>query len=197
MAQGKKNRKGKSSGKVGSDPEAIHDFGGKGDFGVAATPGKDRDYVARNTKASDPGATQPRSAEHEGVRTHGAGGTVSGEGSSSGGDLDTDIIGVGTGGSGFATPTDYVPRADDTDGSSDEMGSGRSRGDNQDSVGNVGGPRPVHRTMPRANLDETAPGAGSDSATSQASGDDAFVGEVSSGEARGEDEDPDQAGRPA
>ena len=40
----------------------------------------------------------------------------SGPGSSSGGDIDTDIIGVGTGGSGLAaTPADEPPGPDDTD----------------------------------------------------------------------------------
>ena len=201
MAERKTPREGKAMGKVGSDREALKQIG-KGDFGVpAGEAGPDRDYVSQNAKASDRGAAQPSSAEFQGNRTHGAGGKASGVGSSSGGDLDTDIIGVGTGGSGIAanTPLEHRPGPDDSDGTSNEMGSGApAKGENQDGIGKVGGPRPVHRAIAQANRDAAEPvGTGSDAANNpQESGDDSFRGEVSSGDGRGEDENPDGSSEP-
>lgn len=176
-----------TKGKVGSDPEAAKSFGGKHDFGVPANKGRtpDRDYTSHNVKASDPGNAQPDSSEFTGVRTHGAGGKASGEGSSSGGDIDPDIIGVGTGGSGIAaSPPGHRVGADDTDGTTDEMASGpHAKGENETDVGKVGGPRPVYRSMAQANPDlQDPPGnQGSDAGTNpDARGDDSFRGEVSS-----------------
>jgi hypothetical protein len=95
-------RQAKKSGKVGSDPRAVRKVGGKRDFGVPET-GRERDraYVSQETKANDPGAMPERSA-NPGNRVTGVGGNASGVGSSSGGDIDTDLIGVGAGGSGLA-----------------------------------------------------------------------------------------------
>ncbi len=197
MARKKKQPDKKKHGKVGSDPEALKEIGGEGDFGIpAGKSGPDRDYVSGNVRASDRGASQPGSQEFTGDRTHGAGGKASGVGSSSGGDLDTDFIGVGTEGSGLAAnpPDKHRPGPDDSDGSPGEMGSGPSQGDNPPKdVGKVGGPRPVYRSMAKAHSDNAEPGASDTSANPQQREEDSFRGEVSSGEARGEDQDPDQS----
>ena len=92
----------KTSGKVGSNPRAARQFGGKRDFGVPETEHeRDRAYVSEETKANDPGG-RPEHSANPGNRVTGAGGNASGTGSSSGGDIDTDLIGVGTGGTGVA-----------------------------------------------------------------------------------------------
>jgi hypothetical protein len=89
---------------------------------------------------SDPGAAQPFAFEQDGVRDHGAGGP----GSASGGDIDPDIVGVGTGGSGlsFSGNVGRPPGPDDSDGSSDEFASGgHAEGRNQ-----PGGQTPIRGT---------------------------------------------------
>lgn len=184
------------SWKPGSQAADARNVGGKGDFGVpvGTGPSRERNYVSENTKRSDPGATHARAGEDgaDGARTAGAGGVDGGEGSSSGGDLDPDITGVGFGGSGLASsaPTGR-PGADDTTGSSDEFASGRhARGDNQTHVGEVGGAKRVAGSTVRGGVDmQTGPwGQGADAATNPAvRGDDAFAGEVSTGEAMGQD----------
>lgn len=191
----KRSKPGRSSGKLGSDPQAIHEFGGKGDFGAPAGDQDrgTRDYVSRSTKRSDRGAAQPESFEHMGRRNHGALSPDSGPGSGSGGDLDTDIIGVGTGGSGLAQspPAGHRPGPDDSTGSSDEMASGpHARGKHQKKdVGKIGGPSPVYRSIAQSQADAEQPGQGADSATNpDARQDDSFTGEISSSEASGRDE---------
>jgi hypothetical protein len=193
-----------NEGKVGSDPEAIHQFGGKHDFGVPADDRHtvEREYVSENTKASDPGAAQPASSEFEGNRTHGAGGKATGDGSSSGGDLDPDLIGVGTGGSGVAdNPAKFDrPGADDTEGSSSDMASGPpAKGENQTGVGKIGGPiGEPHRGDATVNPegDITTQGPGDAAANMEHEQADAFPGEVSFHEAEGED-NPEGQDNPA
>src|SRR5439155_7352562 len=112
--------------KPGSEADQAKMVGTKGDFGVPENPKQrgERDYVSKNTKVSDRGAAQPFAWEHMGVRDHGAGARSAGHGSSSGGDLDTDIIGVGTGGSGIsASGPGRPPGHDDSNGSSNEFAS--------------------------------------------------------------------------
>jgi hypothetical protein len=176
--------------------------GGKGDFGApAGGDGRtaDRDYVSRNTKASDPGAAQPFGYEQDGVRDHGAGGRASGPGSASGGDLDPDVVGVGTGGSGVSLSgnVNRPPGPDDSDGSSDEFASGaHAQGRNQ-----PGGPTVIRGTTHSRDLDaSTGDVQGASAVTNpvhELGGDvthaprdgasDAFAGEISEGEARGDD----------
>src|SRR5437868_3572810 len=76
----------------GSSAEDAKKVGGKGDFGAAENDRAARDYTSRNTKRSDRGGAEPHSGD-ESERTSGVGGNASGAGSSSGGDLDTDIVG--------------------------------------------------------------------------------------------------------
>jgi hypothetical protein len=114
MAKHKQHITPSTGGKLGSDPDAIHAFGGKSDFGVPADDRIEREYTSKNTKASDRGAAQARSSEDMAERTHGAGGKATGEGSSSGGDIDTDFVGI-AGGTGLAAdiPTEVHLGADD------------------------------------------------------------------------------------
>jgi hypothetical protein len=194
--------------KPGSSPDDARKVGGEGDFGAPAGGERtaERDYVSRNTKMSDPGNAQPwASEEADGARDHGAGARATGPGSASGGDLDPDFVGVGTGGSTF-TQSGVVgrpPGPDDSDGSSDEFASGgHAEGRNQTGVGKVGGTKRVAGTTHSSDLDASTGGdaQGSDAATNpihEAGGDikhaphdsvgDDFAGEISSGEATGDD----------
>jgi hypothetical protein len=192
-----------ASWRPGSDPVPAGDVGASGDFGVpaGAGPDRERDYVNENTKAADPGATQPMAWEHDGVRDHGAGARDSGPGSSSAGDVDPDIVGVGTGGGVAASGPGARPGPDDSDGTSNEFNSpvpqSRSKnvviepasGRNQTGVHKVGGSKRVRGTVApgpdRTTVDDPE---GADAATNPpARGDDSFAGEVSSGEASGQD----------
>ena len=176
--------------KPGSQPEDAANVASKGDFGVHQSKASrgERDYVSRNTKLADPGAAQPWSREEpDGTRTAGAGAHDSGEGSGSGGDIDTDIVGVGTGGTGVSqSGPGSRPGKDDTDGSSREFASGGpatgkvSPGANQFRGSTYTGPD-------RSTADDAQ---GADAATApQNRDDDSFKGEVSSGEASGQDND--------
>jgi hypothetical protein len=126
------------------------------------------------------------------VRDHGAGARATGPGSGSGGDVDTDFVGVGTGGSGIATSgvIGRPPGPDDSDGSSDEFAAGgHAEGRNQTGVGKVGGVKRVAGTTHSADLDASTSGdaQGGDAATNpRARADDAFAGEISTGEAQGQ-----------
>jgi hypothetical protein len=177
-----------SNWKPGSEAGSAAQIAGSGDFGVPETPTKtslDRDYTSANTKASDRGAAQPRSSEMEGNRVAGAGAAYSGPGSASGGDVDPDVIGIGDG-IGIATSGNvYEPRGpDDTDGSSDAFASGgKAKGENS--------PKRIPRfkgsVVSASTDDQTNTGQGADSATNPARNDDAAAGEISSGEASGDD----------
>src|SRR5688500_12217279 len=183
-----------ASWKPGSEAAEAKDVAGKGDFGVPVGngPSLERDYVSGNTKRSDPGNSMPRSGEEEGLRTTGAGANAAGDGSGSGGDLDPDFIGVGTGtGMSVSGPSDRVG-ADASDGSSAEMASGGpAEGRNQSGVHRVGGNKRIDGTTfdrSRGDASTTGDGQGADAITNPTfRGDDAFAGEISSGEAAGED----------
>jgi hypothetical protein len=193
------------SWKPGSQPEQAAEVGSRGDFGVpeGIGPSADRDYVSENTKRSDPGASRPASHEHDGVRTSGAGADYSGPGSASGGDIDTDIVGVGTGGSGLAqSGPDDRTGPDDSDGTSNEFASPVPKGQagqanvipaqgrNQGGVGKVGGSKRVRGSTTRSSPDISTGQAaqGADAATNpEAQNEDSFMSEVSSGEASGQD----------
>lgn len=183
-----------ASWKPGSEAAAAKDVAGKGDFGVpvGSGPSLERDYVSANTKRSDPGNAPPRSGEEEGLRTTGAGANATGDGSGSGGDLDPDFIGVGTGtGISISGPSDRVG-ADASDGTSAEMASGGpAQGLNQTGVHRVGGNKRIAGTTfdrSRGDASTSGDGQGADAITNPAArGDDSFAGEISSGEASGDD----------
>ncbi len=160
---------------------------GKGDFGVPVDASRaEIDYVSNNTKHSDPGAAQPADFEQDGVRDHGAGGPASGPGSSTGGDLDVDVIGVGTGGTGLAISGPDNMETETGGRRADEVTGGSDR--------SHGGRKPltevpqVHGTTFSRDVEEDDVARGSDAATSSHSGDDSFAGEISRGDARGEDD---------
>jgi hypothetical protein len=197
--------------KPGSSAEDAQKVGGKGDFGApeGGLSGRtaERDYVSRNTKVSDPGAANAWDFEHDGVRDHGAGGRDTGPGSASGGDIDPDILGVGTGGSGVSLSGNVGRPAgpDDSDGSSDEFASGgRGQGRNQTLTGNqVGGSKRVTGGSTVVRDTDASTGGGAQGAAAvtnpihEAGGDlrhspndaygDAFASEISLGEASGDD----------
>lgn len=198
MAEQQKAQQNKdfASWKPGSESAEAKNVGGKGDFGspVGAGPDRDRDYVNENTKRADPGATQPMDWEHDGKRDHGVGAADAGPGSSSGGDVDPDFVGVaGAGGVATSGTIGRAPGADDSDGTSGEFASGGpAQGRNQTHVGEVGGSKRVPGDVQSRGLDQhTNVGEGADDITNvEARGDDSFATEVSSGEARGEDNTP-------
>ena len=119
-----KNRNRKD--KVGSDPKAAQNFAQKRDFGIPsedAAPDmtvEDRDFPGRpaGSKKTRSGAT--------GKRTVGVGSTEGPDGKGSGGEIDTDLIGLdGTGGGVASDGVVGKPSGpDDSDGSSNEFASG-------------------------------------------------------------------------
>jgi hypothetical protein len=159
----------------------------------------DRDYTSRNTKVSDPGASSPYDFEHEGVRDHGAGLRDNGPGSASGGDVDPDIVGVGTGGSGIATSGDIgrPPGPDDTDGSSDAFASGGHAKGRQPTAGHTTGGSTVSRDTDATTGGDPQGASAVTNPIHELGGDvrhtprdaygDSFASEVSFGEASGED----------
>jgi len=179
---------GSAAGAVGSDPRAVRSVGGKGDFGVPET-GREREraYVSQETKSQDPGAL-PGHSNGEGTRTSGVGGNDSGVGSSSGGDVDTDIIGLGAGG---ATVSQSGPD-DRRDGKDMLTGEAAGLGTNSRRTNR---PAPNDSTPPGAfvqrsdgDASTTGDGQGAASVTNpHARDDDSFAGELSMDDASGAD----------
>jgi hypothetical protein len=178
------------TGKVGSDPNAAKAVGGQLDFGAREDDVVQRNYTSANTKAADRGAAQPHAGEFAGSgRTAGAGGVASGPGSSSGGDLDTDFVGV-AGGSGLAQAAPRgVPGPDDSDGTAREFASGPPT---QNARGPKAGKVEGSTVDAEGDIETTAEGRGAAAVSRPARGDpddldDSFVGEVSDDEAEGQD----------
>jgi hypothetical protein len=189
--RGKKGPSDKPRGKVGSDSKAAKAIGGQGDFGVSEGDTVGRNYTSANTRASDRGAAQPHAGEGE-DRTAGVGGQASGAGSSSGGDIDLDVIGVGTGGSGVAaTGPRGTSGPDDTTGTAREFDSKPpAKNTKGPKAGKVVGGDTLDHTG--GDVETTASGRGADAESRPPRGDpdqldDSFVGEISGGEAAGED----------
>lgn len=177
--------------KPGSNPEDAKKVGGSGDFGVAESDVVGRTYTSANTKRSDPGAA-PAHAGEDGQRTSGVGGNEGAPGSSSGGDLDTDIIGFGTGGGVTQSGSDgqHTPGPDDSDGTSNEFAGGKpAEGRNQKKSTRHGGGDRVHGSVVQREDDNSGQGADAASQTDDTLRD-SFAGEVSSGEAGGDDNSP-------
>jgi hypothetical protein len=200
-------KKDMASWKPGSEADQAKDVAGQGDFGVPAGngPSGDRDYTSANTRASDPGAAHPMDWEHDGVRDHGAGAADAGPGSNSGGDVDPDLLGFGTGGGVSISGPDQRKGQDDVDGASGSAAFASptpprkqgdaivepARGRGQTGIGKVGGNKRVAgSTVNPGGDDITTNGSaqGPDAATNPAArGDDSFTAEISSGEAQGQD----------
>jgi hypothetical protein len=112
------------SAKVGSDPKALHDFGGKGDFG---TPARE-DVLKDREGAIDgrPAGSAPGYNGNRGTRTTGVGSAGGEPGHDSGGDLDTDFIGFGaTGGLAAKVPSVDEIGADEAGDPSATFASGK------------------------------------------------------------------------
>ena len=114
-----------TGGPVGSDAKALHDIGGKADFGNPVHV----DVVRENEDGEiqgRPAGSAPGYSGSKGVRTTGVGGTTGEPGHDSGGDVDTDFVGFGGGGAISAKPIDpdELSGADVTDGSRDKFASG-------------------------------------------------------------------------
>ena len=82
-----------NSGKVGTDPKALHDFGGKGDFGIPVHQDIVRDH--EGVIEGRPGGSSPGDSPSNHDRTIGVGSNGTHPGEGSGGDIDTDYIGLG------------------------------------------------------------------------------------------------------
>src|SRR4051812_38849567 len=89
--------------KVGSDPDAAKEFAEKKDFGIPAedagpdTTIEDRDFPGR------PAGNKRTRSGASGRRTVGVGSTEGPDGKGSGGEIDTDIIGLDGSGGGVAS----------------------------------------------------------------------------------------------
>lgn len=180
----------KARGKIGSDPKTAKEELAKGDFGVSPENRVETAYAARRAKHQDPGGMNQRLQRGDGARESGVGASVGGRGAGSGGDLDTDIIGVGTGGSGISQngPDDRVDGPDMTTvGGSEPFAAPGPKGHR-----NAQPSSPMGRgsTVDRSGGDvtTTGDGAGAGAVTNpDAETGDAFAGEISDSESRGGD----------
>jgi hypothetical protein len=189
-------RAGGSGGKVGSSEKAARRVGGRGDFGAEESDRNERNYASRATRRGDPGAS-PGHNIGDGTRVSGVGGSSGGAGASSGGDLDTDVIGVGTGGTGLAESggTDRTRGADITEGEADTFAAEpplKNQGDALIEPGKRGARRPKQPKgdfLDHSGGDEsqTDPGEGAANVTNSRRNDDSFAGEISNDEAAGAD----------
>jgi len=122
--QGPTASTGGKAGAVGTDVKALHDFGGKGDFGipVRTTVVKEREGDIEGR----PAGSAPGYSGAKGVRTTGVGSAGGEPGHDSGGDVDHDFNGFGGSGPMAAKPVDpsELSGADVTDGSRDKFASG-------------------------------------------------------------------------
>jgi hypothetical protein len=176
-------------GKVGDDPQALKNIGGKGDFGIPAS-----DPVARAHDGDiegRPAGSAPGYSGDAGVRTTGVGSLGGPPGKDSGGDLDPDVIGLdGRGGLAAKPPReDEVTDANTTDGSSDTFASGgHAAGRNtikRDTHG--AGPRVQGDTVDHSGNDASTSGPNAAGTVKPTRGDDPGAeGEVNLDEATGD-----------
>ncbi|HEY0008204.1 MAG TPA: hypothetical protein VGB55_05745 [Tepidisphaeraceae bacterium] len=185
--------------KPGSSVEDAKKVVSKGDFGVHVDNRVGREYTSQNTRLADPGHASARSGEEDGVRVAGAGANDSGPGSSSGGDIDTDFVGIGGVGMAGSPSKEHRDGADDSDGTSREFASGGpAKGENQTGVGKIGGNHEVkgHTIGLLQQTDDRDNGPqGADAASyNENPVDSSFVGEISASEADGRDQAGDDDG---
>ena len=188
---------GANAGKVGSDPDAAHHFAEGNDFGIPArdSVNRARDGEMEGRPAGDAPGYAGDDAGDVGVRTTGVGGRGGEPGHDSGGDLDPDVIGFGSGGAGggglAAKPTrgGELSDADATDGSSDAFaGGGHAEGRNSIARGSHGSAPLVHGDSTDHSGDDTSTNSPNSAGTvKSARGDDPGAeGEVSLDEATGD-----------
>ena len=127
----RENRRGRATaGKVGSDPNAP--VGGKLDFGIPASQVKAPLSDGGREKGVEQG-TGPMRSGNRAVRTSGVGHPPGRAGTGSGGDIDTDVVGLGGRGGVAASPASGRTSGPDiTEGGSAPFASGPpARGKNQ------------------------------------------------------------------
>jgi hypothetical protein len=204
----RRQKRGKTAraGKVGADPKAARKVGGKGDFGVPEGGSRaDRQYVSEETKANDPGGRPPHSYDmagepDDGERVTGVGGSASGVGSSSGGDVDTDLIGVAGAPVSQAGPDDRKSGPDMVEGDRNPSDTFASRAPAKRGTAARGKPAGKPAEAPKArrrgtsidrsggDVSTTGSGGGAGAVTNpNPDDDDSFAGEVSLDEASGAD----------
>jgi hypothetical protein len=175
----------RGGGKVGSDRAADREIGGKLDFGIPAAEAKAPQPIGGRDKGPEQG-TGPMRSGASGTRTSGVGHAPGRPGAGSGGDLDTDFIGLDHKGGIAARPASGRTQGPDiTEGGSGAFASGPpAKGENELPAGTHGiAPEIVKgSTIDRSGGDAatTGMGGGADAATSS---DD--QGEISSDEAAG------------
>jgi hypothetical protein len=178
------------TGKVGDDPQALKKVGGKGDFGIPA-----RDTIVRAHDGEiegRPAGSAPGYSGNKGVRTTGVGSLGGPPGQDSGGDLDTDFIGLdGQGGLAAKPPREEELSGKDvtTSGSGARARGGRAKARNAIKAGSHGASPWVHG--------DTVDHSGEDSSTvnpnaagsvePQRGSDPGAEGEISMDEATGAD----------
>ena len=188
-ASGKKGQSKKShgrrGGKVGSDRAADREIGCKLDFGIPASEVTAPLPDGGIEKGPEPGTGHMRSGA-QGTRTSGVGHAPGSPGAGSGGDLDTDFIGLdGKGGIAARPASGRTQGPDITEGGSGAFASGPpAKGENELPAGTQGIAPEIVRgsTIDRSGGDAatTGMGGGADAATTS---DD--QGEISSDEAAG------------
>ncbi|MDB5174373.1 MAG: hypothetical protein JWN51_3146 [Phycisphaerales bacterium] len=146
--------------KVGSSTKAADRVGGALDFGIPADRARGPVEPGGYGKGPDPG-TGPMRSDSRGVRTTGVGWAPGPDGAGSGGDVDSDIIGLdGRGGVALDPGERRTQGPDITEGGSAAFASGRpAPGRNERPRGGVGGPRPVLDTVDHSGGDATTSGA--------------------------------------
>jgi hypothetical protein len=184
----------RTSGKVGSDREADKQVGGKLDFGIPARKAVSTEPEGGRAKGPEQGTGPMRSGDR-GVRTSGVGHAPGKPGTGSGGDLDTDFIGLdGKGGLSSAPASGRTSGPDITAGGSAPFASGPpAKGENEHLAHNHGASPSITRgtTVNRDGGDATTTGfgGGADSALAndtQPQIDDPAVGEITLDEASGQ-----------
>jgi hypothetical protein len=178
----------KSTGKVGTDPEALKNVGGKGDFGIPARDAKA--YAHLDDIEGRPAGSAPGNTGARGLRTTGVGSAGGEPGHDSGGDLDTDTIGFGEHGAIAAKPvTGHVDGPDDAGDPSATFASGkRSEGRGNLKPGTHGAaPKFKGDTVDHSGTDASTigPNAGGTTATEQVD-EPGAEGEIGLDEARGD-----------
>ena len=185
-----KQTKGRSSshGKVGSDRSADREVGGKLDFGIPANRATEPQPIGGRDKGPEQGTGPMRSGSDD-ERTSGVGHAPGRPGAGSGGDLDTEFIGLDGKGGIAARPASGRTRGPDiTEGGSAPFASGPpAKGENELPAGTHGVPPEIviGSTVDRTGEDASTTGMGGGADDAAPAGDD--EGDLTSGEATGHD----------
>lgn len=172
--------------KVGSSRKAAAEFADRKDFGTPAAKAAPRGR-GRDSAEGLPRNEQGRSGD-AGDRTHGVGSAPSGPGSGSGGDLDTDFVGVGISPVAQDAPTAMTAGPASTTGGPDEFDrGGPARGENALPTGSHGAAPLVRGSTLDHTGDDADTVRGGLSAEAADDGSDLTPGELTRDEASGAD----------